>query len=126
MNGVYDCATCDSGMRQILGHDGPPQSLWRENLVTDEPLAECPLRTIIRASDERPELAREVARHAEEYFPDYEAGHLLVEGGSADQPALTMDYMRTLKGMRAAQERKWVAIQEENDKASAPQPSEDR
>ena len=94
----------------MLGHDAPPTSFWRENLITEAPLTECPLRTLLRASAaERDELDR----HVTTYYPAYRDGHLLVEGGVADQPARYLAIVRQLRESEETQERKYLeTIQE--------------
>lgn len=79
-------------MKVQLGHDGPPV-MYRENLITGEPLARCPLRAMQLAD---PAVIDEAERMRLEYYPLYTAGHLLVEGGVADQPALYLAYMREI------------------------------
>jgi hypothetical protein len=93
-------------MKAQLGHDGPPTSPWRENLLTDAPLTECPLRTLLRARDDTPELAAEFDRHLGTYYPLYRDGHLLVAGGVGDQPARYLDYMITTRSMEDAVQNK--------------------
>lgn len=68
----------------MLGHDGPPTNYWTENLITGEPLQRCPLRTLQLAP---PALALEIQRHVDSYYPAYEQGLLLNDGGLAAQPA---------------------------------------
>lgn len=83
-------------MKQLLGHDGPPQ-LQRTNLVTGEALAICPIRTLQRAERETPQLLREVETVRLEVFPLFRKhGTLPVAGGIYDQPARTMDELRLL------------------------------
>lgn len=78
-------------MKTRLGHDGPPiGGYWTENLVTEEPLQRCPLRTLQLAP---PALGLELARHTETYYPAYVAGQLLNDGGLAAQPARYLDLM---------------------------------
>lgn len=67
-----------------MGHDGPPTNYWRENLITNDPLTRCPLRTLQLAPAREVE---EMARYVDQYYPAWQAGHLLTEGGIADQPA---------------------------------------
>jgi hypothetical protein len=120
---LYDCATCDTGRRATLGHDGPPQSLYRENLVSGITLEECPLRTLLRGAERDPLLTSEIDRHADEYFPAYEAGYLLVAGGLSEQPARYLDYMNTLTDLRARQQREFDKIAAQDD-APPPQGAE--
>lgn len=88
-------------MRLMLGHDGPPTNYWRENVVTGETLARCPLRTLQLIEERDPALGREYARMVGEYFPHYQRGHLLEAGGLADQPARYVAWMRALAAMDA-------------------------
>lgn len=85
----YDCASCATNptMMQLLGHDGEPQSYWRENLISGAPLTECPLRSVLRARETRPALAAEIDRYIDVYHPAYLKGFLLIAGGVVDQPA---------------------------------------
>lgn len=107
----------------MLGHDGPPTNYYTENLVSGEPLAECPLRTLLRAAESNPALASEVTRHTEDYFPAYEAGHLLVAGGVADQPGRTLDYMQELTTLRVKSQAKFdeIRTKEDEQRNAAPQ-----
>lgn len=82
---------------QMLGHDGPPQSFWRENLVTDEPLARCPVRTLQLARESDLILAREVERYDDTLYPAYRDGHLLVKGGIGDQPARYLEIINLVR-----------------------------
>lgn len=94
----YDCSACekDPSKKVLLGHDGPPLGLWQTNTFTEAPLTECPMRTILRARETSPRIAREVDRMQYEYLPLYKDGHLLVAGGVAEQPARYLAFMREL------------------------------
>jgi hypothetical protein len=94
-------------MRQMLGHDAPPTNYWMENLLTGTPLTECPLRSVLRIAERDPALAAEIARHGDEYFPAFESGHLLIEGGVSDQPARYLAFMASLKSIRARQQARY-------------------
>jgi hypothetical protein len=96
-------------MRYMLGHDGPPTNYWRENLLTRAPLAECPLRTIIKREATHPDLARELSRHFG-YYAAYERGALLVAGGVADQPNRYLDFMVQIDERRAAAEARYYDL----------------
>lgn len=61
--------------------------MWDTNLITDEPLTLCPVRTMQLAAQRTPELVAEIDRYVGSYYPAYRDGHLLVAGGLADQPA---------------------------------------
>lgn len=101
----------------LLGHDGPPQGPWRENLLSGQPLAECPLRTLLRAEEATPALSAEFDRYGTTYYPLYKAGHLLVKGGVSDQPARYLDYMVAIRTTEDAVQRKFdeVDAAEEDD-----------
>jgi hypothetical protein len=71
----------------MLGHDGPPMGFWDKNLITDQPLERCPIRTLQLEHAKHPRIAREIERYDDTYYPMYVAGHLLVNGGISDQPA---------------------------------------
>lgn len=88
-------------MKALLGHDGPPTSHWRENLITGKDLAECPLRTLLRAREASPQLVAEFERYDDVLFPAYEEGHLLVHGGIADQPARYLEMIRLFRNTQA-------------------------
>jgi hypothetical protein len=96
-------------MQQMLGHDGPPTNFWRENLLTGNPLAECPLRTILRRHEEHPRLAREVDTHLR-YYSAYDRGVLLVAGGISNQPARYVDLMDRIDQQKAATEAKHLEL----------------
>lgn len=81
----------------MLGHDGAPTSIWKKNLIDGKPLERCPVRTLQLADQS---LVSEIHRHVNEYFPYYEDGFLLAEGGIADQPARYLAYMREIPRMR--------------------------
>lgn len=103
---MYDCSACAANpdLKIILGHDGPPTpQLWERNLITREPLARCPLRTIQLAP---PGVAAELQRYADRYVPAYEDGHLLVSGGWGEQPARYAELVQmTVQFKRQSQER---------------------
>jgi hypothetical protein len=110
-------------MRQMLGHDGPPTNFWRENLLTGEPLAECPLRTILRAHEERPALAREVDAHLR-YYGAYDRGVLLVAGGISDQPARYIELMDRIDRQKNETEAKHLEMMRTNGEEDREPPSQ--
>jgi hypothetical protein len=98
-------------MRRMLGHDAPPIQPWTQNLLTDEPLAECPVRTLIRRHESDPMLSAELDRHLALY-PAYERGTLLTDGGLADQPGRYVEIMAMIEEMLARVESRYLAIRE--------------
>lgn len=94
----------------MLGHDGPPTYYWRENLISGEQLAECPLRTALRSEASDPALIREIERHQTVYLPAYDAGHLLVGGGISKQPARYLAFMNTLTALREKQQTRYAEL----------------
>jgi hypothetical protein len=106
-------------MRAQLGHDGPPTNIYVENLVTGAPLVECPLRTVLRARESNPVLTREIDRYLDEHYPNYEAGHLLTSGGTADQPSRYIGFMALIASVRAKQQVQWTEITNPDPSASA-------
>jgi hypothetical protein len=105
-----------------LGHDGPPISPWRENLLTGEPLKECPLRTLLRARDDTPALAEELDRHLDTYYPLYRDGHLLEAGGVGDQPARYLDYMIAIRSTEEGVQMKLDEMREKERETAGGQP----
>jgi hypothetical protein len=99
-------------MLEYLGHDGPPTNLWRENLLTGEPLSRCPVRTLQLAEEdlESAALVRELERVADVYFPAYEQGVLLEAGGVSDQPARYLDLIGLVRELRADTQERYVAL----------------
>lgn len=93
----------------MLGHDGPPTTYWRENLVDGKPLERCPVRSLQLADES---LVGEINRHVNEYFPFYEDGHLLVSGGIADQPARYLVYMGEIRHVWALVDAKYAELSE--------------
>jgi hypothetical protein len=77
---------------RMLGHDGPPEAFWRENLLTGKPLDRCPVRTLQLAD---PALTREMDMMRLEVYPAWQQGHLLSAGGIEDQSARYLEFMRT-------------------------------
>jgi hypothetical protein len=75
----------------MLGHDGPPETFWRENLLTGKPLDRCPVRTLQLAN---PQLSDELDTARRELWPLWERGLLLASGGIEDQSARYLDLMR--------------------------------
>lgn len=75
----------------MLGHDGPPEAFWRDNLLTEKPLDRCPVRTLQLAD---PQLVGEIETHRREIWPLWERGLLLSAGGIEDQSARYLDMMR--------------------------------
>jgi hypothetical protein len=106
-------------MKAQLGHDGPPRWPWRENLINEQPLAECPLRTLLRAREETPDLSAELDRYVDTYYPAYRDGHLLVKGGISDQPARYLDIVIAMRATEAAVNRKEAAQQRRQDQEAA-------
>lgn len=92
----YSCSQCEKQpyLYAALGHDGPPQTFYRTNLVTGAELEECPVMTLLKAP---PEIQAELQRMELEYYPMYEDGHLLVAGGLVDQPSRYLDWMRRIR-----------------------------
>jgi hypothetical protein len=101
---------------QILGHDGPPTSLWTKNLLTGQPMDRCPVRTLQLAEEAGSPHVREVNRYVDVYFPAYEDKHLLVEGGIADQPARYVELIQLVRAIDRKTEAKYHAITAENTK----------
>jgi hypothetical protein len=100
-------------MYSMLGHDGPPTAFWRENLVTGKPLDRCPLRTLQLAAREHRELAEEVQRYSQDYVPAFEAHHLLVAGGLADQPARYVEIVRRVREIDARTDERYLELTRE-------------
>lgn len=98
-------------MRAYLGHDGPPQGPWRENVVTGKELTLCPMRTLLLAQESNPQLVAEVNRYVDVYYPAYEDKHLLTSGGIADQPARYMSLIGAIRDAEAAVQTKYDEIQ---------------
>lgn len=90
-----------------LGHDGPAQFPWTENLLTSKPIERCPIRQLQLAPTD---LREEVLRWKHTYFPLYEKGHLLVDGGIADQPARWLEAMLYLENLSARMDAKHVEL----------------
>lgn len=111
---IYDCSACEQnpGLKQQLGHDGPPEGFWRENLITDQPLARCPLRDLLEVQRTEPARWAEFTRHADVYYPAYLDGHLLKGGGMSSQPARYLAYMLALRDAGARIEQKHLALTE--------------
>jgi hypothetical protein len=98
----------------MLGHDGPPEAFWRENLITGKPLHRCPVRTQQLAD---PTLMREIDTMRLELYPAWQQGHLLTAGGIEDQPARYLEFMRLFDRQR-------VLVQEKHDELRPQEPSE--
>lgn len=96
---MYDCESCERrpALKVMLGHDAPPTTLYTKNLIDEKPLERCPLRTLQLADQS---LVAEIHRHLNEYYPFYEDGHLLVDGGVSDQPARSMAYMLEIRRLK--------------------------
>lgn len=95
-------------MMELLGHDGPPTQFYRENLLTGEPLARCPVRTEQLAD---PALRRAVDYHRLELYPVYRDHGVLPRAGALlDQDAQTLDYLRTIAGYDRRVERKYADL----------------
>jgi hypothetical protein len=95
---------------QILGHSAPPVNLWTENLLTDQPLALCPLRTLQLADETDPARTREVARYMDHYYPAFRDGHLLVGGGIAEQPARYLELIQLVRRVNDEMEAKYLKL----------------
>jgi hypothetical protein len=101
-------------MMQILGHDGPPTNLWTRNLITNAPLARCPLRSVQLARESHPALSAEIDRAVDLLYPAYRDGHLLVAGGIGDQPHRYIALMGAIRDMKDAVDREFQRIQTHN------------
>lgn len=77
----------------MLGHDGPPTSYWRENLVNGEPLHRCPVRTT-QLADQK--LVQELEMFRFEIYPFWKKGHFPRAGGAGDQDARQLAMIREL------------------------------
>lgn len=97
-----------------LGHDGPPQQYWTENLLTGAPLARCPIRELLLARDRDPELMGELERYTDTYYPAYRDGFLLVAGGVADQPARYLAVNRVIADLNVTADEKYLEISKED------------
>lgn len=106
-------------MQQMLGHDGPPTNFWRENLLTGKPLAECPLRTILRTHEDHPALGHEMDVHLQ-YYGAYDRGVLLVAGGVSDQPARYVELMDLIDRQKHETEAKHLALMKAEADESQP------
>jgi hypothetical protein len=97
---LYDCSSCAArpALRQMLGHDGPPTAVWREHLLTGQPLARCPVRDIL---DTPADVRDELNEFMQLLVPAYDAGHLLVSGGISDQPARYVEMITHIRDTRA-------------------------
>jgi hypothetical protein len=98
----------------MLGHDGPPAGIWRENIITGEPLARCPVRTIQLAHDTP--VGAEFTRYLTTYFPAYEDGFLLEPGGIGAQPARYLAILGAIREMNnrmRAKDEEFEATQKE-------------
>jgi hypothetical protein len=98
-----------------LGHDGPPEGFWPDNLLTDEPIERCPIRQLQLAE---PALREEVIRWRDLYYPLYKKGHLLLTGGVAEQPARYLEAMQYLEGLDSVISRKFIEIKYPKDKTA--------
>lgn len=109
---LYDCRSCAArpALYAALGHNGPPQQYWQENLLSDETLARCPVRDLLEAPEH---LTNEVARYVGTYYPAYRDGHLLVAGGIADQPARYLNMVRLIASLEAQAELKYDELTKE-------------
>jgi hypothetical protein len=108
---LYDCESCAKrpALYEMLGHDGPPSALYKESLIDGEKLERCPLRTLLLAD---PELVAEINRNVNEYYPFYEDGHLLTDGGISNQPARYIAYMLEIKRLSGQVEMKHLELTE--------------
>lgn len=101
-----------------LGHDGPATFPWTENYITGEPIALCPIRQLQLAPAP---LRAEILRWKEDYFPLYQKGHLLVDGGIEDQPARWLAAMLYLEELSARMEREHMKHLEAQAEVAAQQ-----
>lgn len=103
---VYDCATCTArGHQALFGHDGPPLGLWRDNLVSGEPLQRCPMRDLLEWQDAGSPLLEELERHLR-YRRHYQQGVLLEAGGLAAQPARYIAWLDAIDDAAITAERR--------------------
>ena len=109
---LYDCSKCNENpnLKALLGHDGRPTGLWRENLISGDVLQECPLRTLLRAREDHAATMQELDRYRDTYYPAYQDGHLLVAGGVSDQPARYLAMILALRDSEHAMQRKYDEV----------------
>ena len=111
-NELYDCRSCaaNPALFEQLGHDGPPTNYWRENLLSGEPLQRCPVRELLALRETDPRALTEFEQHVGTYWPAYKAGHLLVAGGIADQPARYVDMMHAIADVVERSDDKYLEL----------------
>lgn len=115
-NHLYDCDHCEKNpyFFGVLGHDGPPAGMWTENLITDEPLAICPRRLLLKAPRE---TVREITTCETEVYPLYRKGFLLHPGSVGDQPARELAMFREFDRVADLSAAKLRQISDENGEA---------
>lgn len=113
---VYRCDRCAAQplLYQLLGHDAPPTGFWTHHLLTGEPLARCPVRTLQLAAREDVE---ELDRYLTLYWPAYEKGHLLTAGGIGDQPARFLEFLAAIEATRERIDARWLELRPIDDDA---------
>jgi len=86
--------------------------MWDRNLITDEPLARCPIRLLLDAAPWDREAAYRLA-YVE--YPLFQGGHLLVAGAINDQPAVWLDAMLMLQTLTAQKKAAYARIQAQDE-----------
>jgi hypothetical protein len=111
---LYDCDHCAENPYYLtmLGHDGPPQGMWLENLGDGTELKRCPRRDLLEADSE---VLAELRQNRVELYPLYRQGHLARAGGVLDQDARYIALMRAFDSMTEAVQRKFDAIKHESE-----------
>lgn len=84
--------------------------MWKHNLITNESLARCPVRTQQLAHETNPILSAEIDRYDRIYYPAFQSGNLLDKGGSANQPARFFAFMELIASVRDAVDAKYEEL----------------
>lgn len=111
---LYSCKSCAlrPALKTMLGHDGPPTSYWRENLVNGNRLDRCPVRTMQLAD---PKLARELEMFRFEIYPFWKKGHFPRAGGAGDQSARELAMLRELDRVGEVVKDRYSELRGDND-----------
>lgn len=106
---MYDCDHCEKNPYYlgVLGHDGPPQGMWTENLIDEKPLSICPRMTLLKANKD---VMREVDTYRTEVFPLWKKGLLLHPGSVGEQPARELAMLREFDLTQDRVQAKWDKI----------------
>lgn len=91
--------------------------MWRDNLITEKPLARCPMRDILEADRD---LSAEFHVARDELYPLFRRGFLFDGGGISDQNARYLAWMREIDEARLLAQLRYDKLTAEREENKPP------